>query len=184
MQLVMYFDIAQVNSSLSNSGFRIGGLGSLTYDETTSEIRGFNRSQVGRSAAAFRFYVDSNGNSIFDEDEELIKGGNILIGTSVIEREESGIIRARELDPYTIYSVDVDVSGIRNPLLVPGIKRFSFVSDPNTVKNIEIPFYIAGEIDGRVSRKVGDNYASVGGIKIYIKNMDKIKKWERQKSSF
>jgi len=172
IQLVIYLNNIQINSSLSNTGFRIGGLGSLTYDGITNEVRGFNRSQVGRSTATFRFYVDSNANNKFDEDEEIIKGGNVKMGTSVIDREESGIIRARELDPYTIYSVDIDQNGIRNPLLVPGIKRFSFVADPNTVKNIEIPFYIAGEIDGKVSRKIGTNYSDVGGIKVYIKNLD------------
>ncbi|MCF6268386.1 MAG: hypothetical protein L3J41_01605 [Melioribacteraceae bacterium] len=172
LQLILYLQNIQVNSSLANSGFRLGGLGSLTYDEVSSEVNGFNRLQVGRSTAAFRFYIDSNGNSEYDEDEEIIKNGNILMGTSVIEKEESGIIRARELDPYTIYSVDIDESAIRNPLLVPGIKRFSFVADPNTVKNIDIPFYIAGEIDGKVSRKIGNSYSNIGGIKIYIKNIN------------
>ena len=94
------------------------------------------------------------------------------MGTSVIERRESGIILARELDPYNIYSVDIDENSIKNPLLVPGIKRFSFVSDPNTVKNIEIPFYIAGEIDGKVLRHFGNNYSNVSGMKLYIKNLD------------
>ncbi len=172
LQLVLYLDNFQINSSLSNSGFRLGGLGSLTYDEVSNEIRGFNRLQVGRSTAAFRFFIDSNGNGKYDEDEELIKDGNVLMGTSVIEKEENGIIRARELDAYTIYSVDIDESGIKNPLLVPGIKRFSFVADPNRVKNIEIPFYIAGEIDGKVLRKIGDGFSGVGGIKIHLKNLD------------
>lgn len=171
IQLVLYLKNVQINSSLSNGLFRLGGLGSLTYDGVANEISGFNRSQVGRSTVAFRFYVDSNGNNKFDKDEELIQGGNVIMGTSVIEREENGIIRARELDPYTIYSVDIDESGIKNPLLVPGIKRFSFVADPNRVKNIEIPFYIAGEVDGKVSRKVGNSYSDIGGIKIYIKNI-------------
>jgi hypothetical protein len=91
------------------------------------------------------------------------------MGTSVVKRETNGIIRVRELDPYTIYTVDIDESSIKNPLLVPGIKRFSFVADPNSAKNIEIPFYIAGEIDGRVYRKFGDSKSPVAGIKIEIK---------------
>ena len=171
LQLIVYLSDIQINSSISNSGFRFGGLGSLTYDGVAKEVRGFNRAQVGRSTAAFRFFVDSNGNNKLDDNEEIIKGGNIRMGTSVIEREANGIIRARELDPYTIYSVDIDETSIRNPLLVPGIKRFSFVADPNTVKNIEIPFYIAGEVDGKVVRKVGDNFSRVAGIKIHIKNI-------------
>jgi hypothetical protein len=171
IQLIVYLSDVQVNSSLSNIGFRIGALGSLTYDGVTNEVRGFNRSQVGRSTAAFRFFIDTNGNNKLDVDEEIIKGGNVRMGTSVIERESNGIIRARELDPYTIYTVDIDESSIRNPLLVPGVKRFSFVADPNTVKNIEIPFYIAGEVDGKVERKVGAGFSRVGGIKLYIKNI-------------
>ena len=171
LQLIVYLSDVQVNSSISNIGFRLGALGSLTYDGVANEVRGFNRSQVGRSTAAFRFFIDSNGNDKLDAEEEIIKGGNVRMGTSVIEREANGIIRARELDPYTIYTVDIDESSIRNPLLVPGVKRFSFVADPNTVKNIEIPFYIAGEVDGKVVRKVGNSFSRIGGIKIYIKNI-------------
>jgi len=172
IQLVLYLDNIQINAALSTNGFRAGGLGSVTYNGVTKEFRGFNRTQVGRTSAAFRFFIDSNGNNQLDDDEEIIKGGNIIMGTSVIEKRESGIIIARELDPYNIYSVDIDESAIKNPLLVPGIKRFSFVSDPNTVKNIEIPFYIAGEIDGKVLRHFGNNYSNVSGIKVYIKNLD------------
>ncbi len=171
LQLIIYLDNVQVNTSLALSGFRLGALGSLTYDQVTKEVIGFNRAQVGRGSALFKFYVDSNGNSEFDSGEEIINNGNVIMGTSVVQREDNGIIRARELDPYTIYTVDIDETAIRNPLLVPGIKRFSFVSDPNSVKNIEIPFYIAGEIDGRVSRKVGNTTTPVSGIKIHIKNI-------------
>ncbi len=171
LQLIVYLDNVQVNSSLANSGFRLGTLGSLTYDQVTNEVIGFNRAQVGRGSALFRFYVDNNGNSKYDLGEEIINNGNVIMGSSVIERESNGIIRARELDPYTIYTVDIDETAIRNPLLVPGIKRFSFVSDPNSVKNIEIPFYIAGEIDGKVLRKVGGTTTPISGIKLYIKNI-------------
>ncbi len=171
LQLVIYLDNVQVNTSLALSGFRLGALGSLTYDQVSNETIGFNRAQVGRGSALFKFFVDSNGNSEFDYGEEIINNGNVIMGTSVIQREDNGIIRARELDPYTIYTVDIDETTIRNPLLVPGIKRFSFVSDPNSVKNIEIPFYIAGEVDGKVLRKVGNTTTPVSGIKIYIKNI-------------
>ena len=168
--MVVYLDNFQLNSSISIDGFRLGALGSFSYDRVTNEVRGFNRGQVGRASAVFTFFIDSNGNSKFDEDEEIINNGNIIIGTSVVTRQKNGIISVRELDPYTIYTVDIDENTIKNPLLVPGIRRFSFVADPNSVKNIEIPFYIAGEIDGQVFRKFGDSKSPVAGIKINITN--------------
>ncbi len=171
IQLIIYLDNVQLNTSLSKTNYRLGAIGSLSYDNVTNEVKGFNRSQVGRASAAFRFYIDTNGNSEYDSEDELIENGNVRMGTSVIQREKNGIIRARELDPYTIYTVDIDESAIRNPLLVPGIKRFSFVADPNSVKNIEVPFYIAGEIDGKVLRKVGNTSTPISGIKLHIKNI-------------
>lgn len=168
LQLVVYLDNFQLNSSISPDGFRLGALGSFAYDGVSNELNGFNRGQVGRSSAVFKFFLDSNGNSKFDEGEEIINNGNVIMGTSVIEREKNGIILVRELDPYTIYTVDIDETAIKNPLLVPGIKRFSFVADPNSAKKIEIPFYIAGEIDGSVFRKFEDSKSPVAGIKINI----------------
>lgn len=172
LQLLMFLDNFQINTSIAPTGFRLGAVGSLAYDNVTNEVRGFNRGQVGRASAVFKFFIDANGNSKFDKNEEIINHGNVIMGTSVVQREENGIIRARELDPYTIYTVDIDENTIRNPLLVPGIKRFSFVADPNSAKNIEIPFYIAGEIDGRVIRKFGESLTPVAGIKIKIKKLE------------
>ncbi len=172
LQLIIYLDNIQLHSTLGSSNFRIGALGSIAYDKISGEIEGFNRAQVGRSSALFRLFVDANGDGKYQKGEEIIKGGKILMGTSVIAYQSNGLIRARELDPYTIYTVDVDETSIKNPLLVPGIKRFSFVADPNAVKYMEIPFYIAGEIDGKVKRKFGNNYTPVSGIKIHIKNLD------------
>ena len=110
-------------------------------------------------------FVDGNGNEIYDEGEELIKNGNISLGTSVIRREGDGILRARELSPYTKYYAKINEESIKNPTFIPKETSFSFDTDPNSYKSIDIPFFIAGEISGKVSRETN-------GVKTPIQSVD------------
>ena len=168
LQLIVYLPGTQLSVSGNNDALNFGLLGSISYDTNFNDVHFYNRPQLGRAAAAFRFFVDENGNSEYDDGEELVKDVNINMGTSVLNRDKDGIIYARELNQYEIYSVDIDESSVKNPVLVPMRRRFSFVADPNRFKSIDVPFYVAGEVDGKIEREVGNIRSSVSGIKIHI----------------
>jgi len=172
LQLIVYLPGTQLSVSGNNDALNFGMLGSISYDTKFNDVHFYNRQQLGRAAAAFRFFVDDNGNDEYNNGEELIKDANIIMGTSVIERDKDGIIYARELNQYEIYSVDIDESSIKNPLLVPMKRSFSFVADPNRFKSIDVPFYVAGEVDGKVEREVGNIRSNISGIKIHIINIE------------
>ncbi len=172
LQFVVYFPFTQVSGNLSDISFTQSLLGSISYDMEYNALSFYERQQIGRSGAAFRMFVDGNGNELFDDGEEIIKDGNISLGTSVIRREGDGIIRARELSPYTKYYANIIEESIKNPTLIPKETRFTFDTDPNSYKSIDIPFFIAGEISGQVFKEMNKAKTPTPGIKVHIENID------------
>ena len=147
--------------------------GSVGYDNAFSDFSFYSRQQIGRAAASFRLFVDDNNNNNYDFGEIIIKDGDISLGVSVTKfKDKNGIIRVRELIPYEVYSVNIIESSIKNPLLVPEYNNFTFRTEPNTFKIIDIPFYIAGEISGKVFKTIDDFKDPVSGIDVIIENVD------------
>ncbi|MBN1299847.1 MAG: carboxypeptidase regulatory-like domain-containing protein [Melioribacteraceae bacterium] len=171
-QLVIYFPAVQYSASATSNYFSQNILGSIGYVRETGEITAFNRNQIGKSSAIFRLFVDDNGNGLFDDDEIMIKDGGISLGTSILEKSESGEIKARELNPYTVYTARINEESIKNPLLVPKYKQFAFKTGAEPFKIIDIPFYIAGEISGSVFESVNNTKIFLPGIKLTITNIE------------
>ncbi len=147
--------------------------GSLLFDYTNSQINFFNKSQIGRTVTSFRMFADDDGNGIYDEGEQLIDGGKINIQSiSSNMRIQKNEAQARDLNPFTIYNVEIDESGVENPLYTAKNKLFSMDSGPNYVKNIDIPFYSVSEISGNVNRYSDVAKSPLPGIKIHIEGVD------------
>ena len=94
------------------------------------------------------------------------------MGSSVFKVDQDGIINAYELNPYTLYTVKIDEQSIKNPLLIPKFSVFELLTDPNNMKTIEIPFYIAGEISGYLYRQVGNRRTNLSGVKLHIESLE------------
>lgn len=146
--------------------------GSLLLDSHYDKLEFYNRQQIGRSGVAFRLFLDKNGNGKYDKGEELIKDASLTINSSgSTERNDNGVIRFGELDPYTKYTVEINAASIKNPMWIPLYKTFSFISSPNSSKPIDIPFYTAGELSGSVSIESKKTVQRMAGINIIIKNL-------------
>jgi hypothetical protein len=143
--------------------------GSLAYDPAGKGVVTSNRDQITRSGAAVRLYIDTNENGLFDKGEEIVpakairldRSANILIGSD-------GILRITQLQSYWKYRLDVDVTALPNPNLAPKVKSFSFVAEPNRIRQIDIPLYQTGIIEGTVFFLKNGQKLGQGGLRLEL----------------
>ncbi len=146
--------------------------GSIGFDSYYRRFLFNNLEWVGNSAASMRMFVDANGNGKYDPGEQVIKDGEITLRQAVAtETSKDGIIRQWNLLPYTQYTADVDLSSIRNPLWIPKQKSFSFITDPNSYKRVDVPFFVGGIAEGTVLHQEGENLSAVAGLTLDIKSL-------------
>lgn len=157
--------------------------GSVGLDRQNGQFLWDNRQQVGRSAISVRMYVDENGSDSYDDGEEIIPGNALSLERSssrIIEK--SGIFHMTQLQPYRRYNFRVNEARVKNPMLVASKKKFSIITDPNTYKRIDVPFYTTGIIDGRVDMNKGGESEPISGMRIHIKSTDR--KYDRTLTTF
>jgi outer membrane protein OmpA-like peptidoglycan-associated protein len=127
----------------------------------------------GNSAAAFRIFIDSNGNGKYDKGEFLVPDVSIsMYNASIDYRSKSAIRYAYNLIPYARYNVTINPKSIKNPNWVLKYTDFSFIADPNVIKPIDIPVYVTGIIEGDVYRVVGGKKTGQAGVKVHIMRTD------------
>jgi len=179
IEVGLNFDFNRLRSS---SRFRsFGGLtsftetirGSIALDAANHELVFDNRQQVGRSGVAVRMYVDEDNSGQYEKDERILPGNAIRIENSSSRQiTKSGISRLTQLLPYRRYNFTVNEAYIRDPLLVPKYKKFSVITDPNRYKQLDVPFYITGIIDGQVLRRGATGPEPIGGLRLHLKSVD------------
>jgi hypothetical protein len=146
--------------------------GSIGLDSKYDDFVFNNLGWVGHSAASIRMFVDNNNDGVYDEGDEIISGGSVTLRQAVASEVSSeGVVREWNLLPYTQYSADIDLSSIKNPLLIPKMKSFSFVTDPNSYKPIDIPFFAGGIVDGTVLKVGEKTTTAIPGLSIEIKSL-------------
>ncbi len=181
LSLMMNFDelISQSTLNVLNNDYVIsqGLSGGVGYDAFNQELFINSRMsglQVGTSSAMLRFFLDDNANGIFDEGEQLVPNVNakILQGGRRLHDKESGLSRYVGLQQYAEYNVVIDAESFPNPLWVAYTPTFTFVTDPNSTKIIDVPCYSTGVIEGQVTRNDGIESVPQAGVKIHILRTD------------
>ncbi len=177
--LVINLQRARVNStvtSISNQYTATQNIrGSVGYDSNYNNFLLTNRNQVGRSGTAIRFFVDNNANGTYEKDvDDKINEGAVRInriGSSSISKD--GILYYSQMQPNFRYNMELNKGSIRNPMLVPDFEKFSIITDPNTFKKIDIPFYMSGVFEGEVQRQYENNQTQgIGGVKVLLTKKD------------
>lgn len=171
-------DLPNVRSSTSSS-IRRGRLrvsqdvnGALALDPRTGTLNFSRRGWVGQSSAALRLFVDVNGNDTLDEGEELIENGRVRFRRAVRTRTTGdGLIRTTGLQAYEQYNVTVDQTSIPNPLWVPRQEEFSFVTDPNSFTPVDVPFYVAGVVEGSARRRTETGTEPIPGLDVIVREI-------------
>lgn len=177
--LILDFNKARTNTIVNtfrgNYNYTQSVSGSIAYDPNYKNFLFTSRNQVGRSGAAVKLFVDNNGNNTFDEEDDLIPDGVINIGRSGSSTTtKNGVLYYTQLQSFFKYNMEMNKSSIKNPMLVPEIDQFSVITDPNTFKKIEIPFYMSGVIEGLVERKrLNENPQGIGGLKLILNSKTK-----------
>ncbi|HUH11572.1 MAG TPA: carboxypeptidase-like regulatory domain-containing protein, partial [Longimicrobiales bacterium] len=111
-----------------------------------------DRARVGGAGARIRLFLDSDGNGRLDAGEEILPGQAVHIHQSLRGFvDDYGVYRTGDLIAYQRYSVDIDPNALGNPLWVPQYDSFSFIAEPNVIRDIDVPFYVAGVVEGRVT---------------------------------
>jgi hypothetical protein len=165
--------ITTFNSTGKESSVRQSFNGSLGVDARNAHIELSNREQVGRCAASVVLFVDNNNSGTFDKgDEKLPYKAVILDNPAVMTVGKDGVLRLSQLQSYYRYNLRVNRNAIPNPTLVPMKNEFSFITDPNQYKHIEIPFCRGGIIDGSVSVDRNNILQPQGGLRLLLKGVN------------
>jgi hypothetical protein len=144
--------------------------GSVGLDARSARLAATNREQVGRAAISVLMFIDSNDNRVYDRGEEKVPARAIRLSQSAtLELGNDSILRITQLQSYWQYNAEVVQSALPNPTLAPLMAEFSFVTDPNRYKRIEIPLYRTGVIEGVVRLQREEAEAGLGGIRLMLK---------------
>ncbi len=156
---------------LVNPSFNQSFSGSFAADFRNSAIIPTNRDQVGRAGATVRMFIDENSNQKYDKGEEIIpakavrldQSSSMLIGSD-------GMLRISQLQSYWTYKLTIDINALPDPNLAPLQTKFSFTADPNRYKQIDIPMYRTGSIEGYAFREriPGANLEPQAGLRLYL----------------
>lgn len=132
-------------------------------------------SLVGQGGVILRPFVDRSGTGRFDPGDIPIREDIIRFRQPVLRYHdrESGVLRVSGLRAHSRYSVDIDLDRVRNPLWLPAHRSFSFVTDPSRYKVIDVPFYVAGVVEGTVRRTDREGRpAGVAGLRVQVVGLD------------
>ncbi|SMD45335.1 hypothetical protein SAMN00777080_3984 [Aquiflexum balticum DSM 16537] len=149
-----------------------GFTGSLGLDP-----RGFivpeNRDQVTRSGLAVRLFIDANENGTYDFGEVVVPAKAVRLDRSVnMLLGSDGILRITQLQSYWKYIMEVDTQALPDPNLAPRVSRFEIVAEPNRFKNIDIPLYQTGLVEGTVSVEQFGKEEGKAGLRLILERQD------------
>lgn len=154
LQGVVAFDPQTVNLSFSNSN---------PYNL-----------QYGVSGANIRFFRDLNNNNEYDKGEPIIDGVKIKMDNNrsggMVYKD--GFVTVNNLVPNYRYNVSVDMKSLKDPVWLPKYVDFSFITDANSYKAIDVPCYSTGIIEGKVMRFVAGKYEAQNRVRIHIVNSE------------
>jgi hypothetical protein len=154
--------------------FRQNISGSILFERESDKIVTSNRAQTGMSGISVLMFSDSNGNGCFDKGETVIPAKAIRIDQSAkYNLGEDGILRISRLTGYRKYNAEIISEALPDPLLAPLFSKFSFITEPNRFKRIEIPLYGTGILEGKVTIREMEKCYYRGGIRLIITATDR-----------
>jgi hypothetical protein len=165
--------ITTFNSTGKESSVRQSFNGSVGVNARNAHIELSNREQVGRCAASVVLFADNNNSGTFDKGDEILPYKAVILDNpAVMTVGRDSVLRMSQLQSYYRYNLKVNRNAIPNPTLVPMKNEFSFITDPNQYKRIEIPFCRGGLIDGSVSVERDSVLLPQGGLRLLLKGVN------------
>ena len=115
-------------------------------------------------------FRSKNNSGKYDKGDELLPYRGVKLDqTASMEVGRDSILRITQLQSYYKYNLSVNRNSIADATLVPIKDKFSFIADPNQYKQIEIPFYRGGIIEGKVVIDDDGRKTGQGGLRLILK---------------
>ncbi len=175
-QVGLTFDLKQARSTSGITAskhavwMRKNITGSIGWDSSNRNLVFNNRQQSGGGAASVLMFVDNDNSGNYTRGDNLLPYRAVEIdrvGTMQVGKDS--ILRLNQLQSFYRYNLSVNRNAIPDPTLVPIKDKFSFVTDPNRYKRIEIPFYRGGIAEGIVYiEHEGQKYGQ-GGLRLKVR---------------
>jgi hypothetical protein len=154
-----------VRQTNSKTSFVEYARGSLINDRKTRYLGTDNRTNVGRGGISIVPFLDLNSNGKRDKGEPKAYGLNIHTNSGRIENSDRDTtIRIFGLESYTNCFVEIDQTSFENVAWRSAKKSYSISVDPNILKLVEIPIFIAGEATGKVILSENGQESGIGRI--------------------
>jgi hypothetical protein len=175
-QIGLTFDLKQVrsvtglNASKHAVWMRKNITGSIGWDSSNRTLVFNNRPQTGGGAASVLLFVDNDNSGKYNRGDMLLPCKAIQIdrmGTMQVGKDS--ILRLNQLQSYYRYNLSVNRNAISDPTLVPIKDNFSFVTDPNRYKRIEIPFYRGGIAEGTAYIEREGQKSGQAGLRLKVR---------------
>jgi hypothetical protein len=165
--------VTSVNINKSDVYVKEGLFGSIGLDAGNKHIECSRRQQVGKASVAVILFVDNNNSGKYEKGDELLPYKGIYLDkTANMKVGKDSILRITQLQGYYLYNLSVNRNAIADPTLVPMIRNFSFIADPDQYKRIEIPFYRGGTIEGTAFIEKDGNLSGLGGLRLFLTGID------------
>lgn len=98
-----------------------------------------------------RIFTDTNLNGLRDAGEGVRYDVEVSIRNQAARRRRNGVIRTRNLEPYAVYTVEIQAQTIQDPTLQPATGYvFSFTAEPGGLRTIDIPLQPLLMVTGQV----------------------------------
>jgi len=168
------FDWMAIGLTFATTGsaqYSLGALAtfSLVRDPRDGSARIFRGAQIQQGAVSALVFLDANGNGRADSGEKPLPKMELRVDQRAeYLTGEDGIAIIPELRPYWPVDVSVAATGADNPFLratVPGVR---VVPRPGKVARVDVPFILAGQMDGYVTRVSGAKEKPARGVPLEL----------------
>ncbi len=173
------FDLKHIRTTTRLEGtptdamFQQNFVGSVGFDLPNRSLFFSNHELSDKAAVSVIFFIDNNNNRIFDPKEKVIPARSIRLNqAAAMEMGRDSILRISQLQNYWKYSAEIILPSSSDPTLAPLYYQFSFIADPGRFKQIEIPFYRTGILEGTVYLKSDSSKIEMAGVRLLLINLD------------
>jgi hypothetical protein len=147
--------------------------GSLICDYKSRYVDFNNRINVGMCGIVLVPFLDLNQNGIYDKGEPKVSGLTFSISRGRIEVDKQDtVIRVLDLEPYVNYIIELNRNSFENIAWQIRNRTLGITGEPNTLKMVEIPVTVAGEVSGTVYLKSNRGKKGQGRVIVCIYRND------------
>ncbi|MDN3617562.1 hypothetical protein ACFFUS_12225 [Vibrio gallaecicus] len=142
----------------------------LGYSTASSKLYMRADSLASSGALELRAFSDTNGNGVFDQEEQEIKGLQLTSGQTLQNGHTliSGLSNIRSRD------IVIDETSLSDPYLVPNIAGASVLGRSGVFETFDYPIIATGEVDGDTYLLKDGEYTQVGGVVMQLINQQGI----------